>query len=230
MTQVRNAMLGDNAALSSPQKRRLVLRTDLRARRYWRALDAMALAEQYHVGTRKDGVTPEFDHQVTIALYVLTLAIPEEALEDLLCIILLHDIVEDYSDPQKVPAGLPPMTIAILHEKFGPVVSHNVELLSKVKNGIIKEGSYYFAQITTSWMAILVKLCDRMHNLSTMHGVFTRAKQIEYIREAVEDIIPLARYGSRHYGRYSAAFENVKFVMRLLVSLLDKLNAEPTQA
>jgi (p)ppGpp synthase/HD superfamily hydrolase len=230
MTQLTHEIPGITAELSSPQKRKIALRFELRGRRYFRALDAMAFAARYHRGLRKDGLTPEFDHQVTIALYVINLALPEEVLEDLICIILLHDVREDYSDPSKVPAGEPAVTYAMILALCGQTVADNVELLSKVTNGVKKEQAFYFAQIKTSWMALLVKLCDRMHNLSTMHGAFTRAKQIEYIAEAVNDILPLASYGSNTFSRYSAAFENVKFIMKLLIALLDKLNAEPVEA
>ncbi len=230
MTVTMPEIPGTVTGLDAAQKRKIYLRGKLDGKGFHRALDALALAARYHIGTRKDGVTPELDHQISIALYVLTLAIPGDELETLLCIILLHDIREDYSKRAAVPAGLPPVTEAMIREQFGAEVSETVELLSKVTDGIVKERGYYFEQMCGSWKALLVKLCDRLHNLSTMHGVFTRGKQIEYLEEAAADILPLASYGSRNFSRYSAAFENVKFTLKLAMALLHKLNENPDEA
>ena len=48
--------------------------------RYWQlgkefhtALRAMNFAEQYHTGLRKDGITPEFQHQISQANFARTL-------------------------------------------------------------------------------------------------------------------------------------------------------------
>lgn len=217
------------AQLNGPQKRLIALRYWLIGKGYHLALEALDFASLYHTGTRKDGVTPELDHQVSIALYARTLRIPESEMEKLLVVILLHDVREDYSCADQVPVGLAPVSEALIVQKFGSDVSRDIELLSKVTNGVKKAPSIYFAQIAESWRACLVKLLDRLHNLSTMQGAFSQQKQVEYVGEARRDILPLARHARRAFSRYESAFENVKLGIGLQIALLDKLN-EPLAA
>lgn len=212
--------------ITSPQKRLISLRYWLLGRGYHKALEALEFASRYHVGTRKDGITPELDHQVTIALFARTLPVPEAEMEDLICVILLHDVREDYSSPGDVPEGLPPVTAEMLSTRFGAGVAADVELLSKVTHGIKKDPALYFAALRDSWRACLVKLLDRLHNLSTMQGAFTKPKQVEYALEARRDILPLAKHARRAFSRLEAAFENVKLGITLQLELLDKLNAD----
>src|SRR3990170_8235289 len=77
------------------QKKLLTLRNQLIGARFHHALAALEFAMKYHTGTRKDGVTPEFQHQVEIALYALTLPDLMHR-EEVIATILLHDVREDY--------------------------------------------------------------------------------------------------------------------------------------
>lgn len=217
------------AYLGGPQKRLIALRYWLTGKGFHLALDALHFASLYHTGMRKDGVTPELDHQVSIALYARTLPIADGDMEKLVVVILLHDVREDYSSPDKVPHGLSPVSEEMIAQRFGADVSRDIELLSKVTHGVKKDGAMYFAQIRETWRACLVKLLDRLHNLSTMQGAFSPQKQIEYVGEARRDILPLARYARRAFSRFEPAFENVKLGIGLQIALLDKLN-EPLAA
>jgi excinuclease ABC subunit A len=58
-------------------KRLIALRYTLLGKGYTRSIKALEFARKIHCGTRKDGITPEFQHQVEIALYLTTLKIPE---------------------------------------------------------------------------------------------------------------------------------------------------------
>ena len=210
--------------LGGPQKRLIALRYWLIGKSFHLALDALNFASLYHTGVRKDGVTPELDHQVSIALYARTLPISDDEIEKLIVVILLHDVREDYSSADQVPAGLAPVSEQLIIQRFGTDVSRDIELLSKVTAGVKKDAAIYFAQIRETWRACLVKLLDRLHNLSTMQGAFSPQKQIEYVAEARRDILPLARYARRAFSRYEPAFENVKLGIGLQIALLDKLN------
>jgi (p)ppGpp synthase/HD superfamily hydrolase len=84
--------------IDSFDKLHISLRYWILGRGYNVAARAMDFAEKHHTGTRKDGVTPEFAHQVAIAHYIRTLpdlVYPEETLAT----IFLHDVVEDYDVP-----------------------------------------------------------------------------------------------------------------------------------
>jgi hypothetical protein len=65
------------------EKMKIALRAFLQGRKYYKALRAMDFAENLHTGVRKDGA-PEFSHQVSQALYAITmidlLMFPEETI------------------------------------------------------------------------------------------------------------------------------------------------------
>ena len=65
---------------------------------YIPALNMLEFAKDVHVGVRKDGETPEFQHQLEIAHFIRTLSdnLRNPALVIGLC--LGHDILEDYSN------------------------------------------------------------------------------------------------------------------------------------
>lgn len=73
------------------KKKELVLRQTLIGKGFYNALIALEFAKKRHVGTRKDGVTPEFDHQISIALFALTLPSIQYQ-EELIATIMLHDV------------------------------------------------------------------------------------------------------------------------------------------
>lgn len=65
-------------------------------RGYHRGLKALSFAELYHTGTRKDGYTPEFHHQIIICFTIINLRGIEAIEEECLVCALLHDVMEDY--------------------------------------------------------------------------------------------------------------------------------------
>ena len=77
------------------EKMRIALRYWLYGKGYKKASCAMEFARMYHTGTRKDGTTPEFHHQISVASYIRTLSGIRD-LEATLSVALLHDVVEDY--------------------------------------------------------------------------------------------------------------------------------------
>ena len=92
----------------------------LLGRKYHLAHKALELGMKNHTGLRKDGVTPEFMHQMSQAIYVRSfvdlLMYPEETLAT----IFLHDVVED--------CEVIPETI---WDEFGPMVGKSVEPYDK---------------------------------------------------------------------------------------------------
>lgn len=147
--------------MTDHKKLRSTLRYYLAGKGWHTALKAMNFAEHYHTGTRKDGVTPEFDHQVRIAHFVRTLPDlmhPEETIATA----FLHDVVEDYD-----------VAIAALIKQFGPMITHSSEAVTKRK-GVLDELALeiYFMGIQDDPIASIVKGADRIHNLQSMIGVF----------------------------------------------------------
>lgn len=173
-----------------------------------KAMEALEFAKKYHVGTRKDDITPEFQHQIEIALYAQTLK-DLRFEEDVFCAIFLHDVREDYFVPHQD-----------IVDKFGTRVADAVEKLSKVIDGKKKTEEEYFGAIATCPIASIVKLCDRINNVSTMTGAFTIAKQREYLKETEKYFIPLAKTCRKLYPDQSFSYYNATTSLKMIAVVL----------
>ena len=78
------------------EKAEVSLRYWLIGRGYIQALKAMEFGKRYHKGLRKDGVTPEFHHQISIAQYVRTLPNLID-MERTLCVVFLSHLKHLYA-------------------------------------------------------------------------------------------------------------------------------------
>jgi len=191
------------------KKRMLALRYFLIGRGYYRAVEALEFASQYHVGTRKDGVTPEFFHQVSIASYVRTLPVPIQDMDALITAVLLHDVCEDYG-----------VSFDTIRRKFGERVAEIVQLMTNAENGVKLQKDVYYNRLALDALAAIGKGSDRIHNFQSMPGVFSEEKQKSYIQEAEEFIIPMLKQARRQFPVYEAAFENIKLVLESQIQLI----------
>lgn len=193
----------------------IALQNYLHGARYYEALKALDFAKAIHVGTRKDGITPEFQHQVEIALYITTLRnlIDEEG-----CIVaaILHDVLEDYPHITKSDVG------QLTNEQR----TFAVVLLSKEIGGepIHFTGTTldtYFENISRCDIASVVKGSDRIHNLQSMHGVFTPAKQRQYIDETKQYFLPMLKRAAGKFPSQYLAYMNMRTVIKNQVELIE---------
>jgi (p)ppGpp synthase/HD superfamily hydrolase len=176
---------------------------------YFICVDALEFASSFHTGKRKDGVTPEFAHQVTIANYLRTLVPSIDHPAETIAVALLHDVAEDYD-----------VGFDELEMKFGNRVATSVELLTKTHRGTKKSVESYFDGISKDPMASIVKGADRIHNLQSMSGVFTAEKKKAYVEEATEFIIPSLKAARRLFPSQEAAYENIKLVLNSQIELI----------
>lgn len=206
-------------------KRLLTLRSILIGRGYHRALIALEYARSIHTGTRRDGLTPEFDHQVIIALFCLTL--PDLMFEEeVITTVLLHDVREDFD----ITDG----EIRALFEPgdFTDRVATAVAAMTKTFRGAKRDPAEVFASIAASPVASIAKLGDRIHNFQSMIGVFSPGKQRRYIAEGLEFFLPMLKEAKRRFPQQLKAYQNLKFVlvsqMELITAMLDAtaINAE----
>lgn len=180
----------------------------LLGKEYYKAVEALEYASRYHNGMRKDGVTPEFHHQISISHYVRTL--PNLRNQHLTLITaLLHDIVEDDY-----------VSIEEIERKFGAEVVENVLLLSKKVNGKKKGNDDYFLAMSESPIASIVKGGDRIHNFQTMPGIFTCSKQLAYIEECEYYILPMLKSARNNFPDQELAYENIKHALKGQIELL----------
>jgi (p)ppGpp synthase/HD superfamily hydrolase len=195
------------------EKKLLVLRNQLIGARYFNALKALEFALKYHTGTRKDGLTPEFDHQLSICLYVLTL--PDlRYREEIVATVFLHDVREDYD-----------ITDAEVRElfddkEFAIRVANAVEAMTKTFRGQKKDEALVFLEIGDDEIASIAKGADRIHNLQSMVGVFKLEKQVSYITEVEELFLPMLKRARRKFPHQVTAYENIKFTLTSQIELI----------
>ena len=176
---------------------------------YLKCVEAMEFAASYHTGRRKDKTTAEFEHQITIAMYIRSISSLLINPWVTICVCLLHDVCEDYDVPYEEIA-----------KRFGSEVAKSVEAMTKVHKGVRKSVSSYFDGIANDIHASVAKGGDRIHNLQSMSGVFTPEKQHEYIDEAVTHILPAIKKARRLFPGQEKAYENIKLLMESQIQLI----------
>lgn len=188
-----------------------VLRYTLLGNKWYRALKALKLGMDIHTGLRKDGVTPEYLHQVEIAMYMTTLQDGLLYPEDTIIAVLLHDTPEDY------PTLCSHRDVEV---KFGELAGRAVFLMDK--NGKTPEA--YYEGLATDPIASIGKGGDRMHNIRTMPGVFTLEKQLKYKQQVRENYLPMIKSARRSFPEQTNAYENIKHVYHIQLELLDMIH------
>lgn len=130
-----------------------------------------------HKKQKRDGGSRYFDHPRAVA----TILFEELKIYHLKMIVaaLLHDLLED--------SFL--LTEKRIRINFGRKTSLWVKYLTKEKG--MKFKTYYDRLRIASWEVIVIKLCDRLHNLRTLDNC-SKAKQKRQIAETRKYYIPLA--------------------------------------
>ncbi len=192
--------------VASYGRQRIALRSWLLGRGWTNAVRAMTFAESYHSGLRKDGITPEFAHQVHIALGVTTLVPHLLFQEETVVAAFLHDVCEDYD-----------VEFDVIEAKFGKLVCDAVRALTKEHKGIKRDAAEVAAAQAACPIASVVKGLDRNHNQATLVGVFTDAKIGAYLDETRTFILPMLKTARRTCPEQDGAYQNIRN------SLLDQI-------
>jgi len=200
------------------KKLKLVLTTHLRTKKFYNALKAMNLAQKFHKNLRKDG-QDEFSHQVSQACLFSTLEPFSLYPEETYITIFLHDTPEDYKD-------FPEVSISALKLKFGEVAGTAIEYMCKEHSGIDGKLSniFYYGRMSSNPITSMCKGLDRIHNLMTMLNAFKPAKQLEYIGETVEFVLPMIKKARKEFPEQNLAYENIKFIIQNQIGLYQALN------
>ena len=132
-----------------------------------------------------------FEHPLRVAKYILKYDNNVGNSEPIVTA-LLHDIVEDSFTPEHVIIDL-----------FGSNMWENLALLSKTRNvydpitmelfsRTKKNIDDYFEDISeASYVVRLVKVCDRLDNVSDIH-TFSPQRREKYVKETEQYILPIA--------------------------------------
>ena len=172
-------------------------------------LKALSYARiQHKEQTRKSG-EPYIVHPLTMACNAVSLGIRDD---NTIAAILLHDVCEDCG----------------IHFSELPVneyVQHIVKLLTfKVEQDENKEDAKkrYYTHLIVSKEAMIAKLIDRCHNVSSMAGTFSEEKMKSYIEETREYVLPLIKYLKNFYPEFS----DIIFVLKYhITSVIDSIEA-----
>jgi len=191
------------------QKRIIALRYWLTAKEYHSALKMMDFAASCHTGKRKDNVTPEFSHQIMIAMYMKTLEKYLLYPEDTFIAVLGHDLIEDHN-----------INLIKIRDKFGEKAADAIWLLTKKTIDITKTNESYFLAISEDPIASIVKGADRIHNQQSMFNTFTIEKQKSYINETEIYILPTIKKAKRLFPEQEPVYENIKLMLISQIELL----------
>ncbi len=170
---------------------------------FYDAVKALDIAIKYHNDFRKDG-KPSIIHQLSIAFFAYTLVAYFRLPVEILVACLLHDTFEDY-----------PESAAEIKKEL-PAYFEYTYKLSKVRYGAKIDYNIYFNDIAECEVCSIVKLIDRLHNLSTMQGAFKPEKQVEYVKECEQYFFPMLKKAKRKFLFQSSAYENIKSVLLIL--------------
>ena len=167
-------------------------------------IKALTFARARHAGqTRKSG-EPYIVHPLTMACNALSLGIRDD---EVIAAILLHDVCEDCDvSPHELPVG----------ER----VRHSVELVTfRAARNETKENALnrYYDLILSDRAAVLTKLIDRCHNISSMAGVFSPEKLEAYIAETRRYVLPLLRQAKAAYPEDADILFAIKYHMTSVV-------------
>ncbi len=194
------------------EKMKIALRYWLIGKGYYKAAEAMAFAEKYHNGERKDG-SHEFSHQVSQANLARTLVHHFNFKEEVFIVIFLHDICEDKG-----------ISYEEIENRFGLRVANAVRLMTKVYKGVKTPNDQYYQLMAECEIASVCKGFDRVHNLMSMLGGFKPEKRMEYIKETLEHTIPMLKIARRNFPFQEGVYENIKFIMTNQIQLYLALN------
>lgn len=195
------------------KKLRLIIISQLQGAGMYDALKAFHFAERHHTGTRKDGVTPEFQHQIEIALFAMLL--PDLMYrEEVICVIFLHDVREDYAITDGEIRGL-------FRGVRQDLIGNAVHCMTKTFRGVVRDEQELFEQMAFDSIASIAKGCDRQHNFLSMVGVFTVPKQRGYIAEGRTLFLPMLKAAKTNYPQQIRAYELITFNLKSQMTLIE---------
>jgi len=178
---------------------------------YHLAMQALVFARNRHTGTRKDGVTPEFSHQLHMARFLKNLAVLVKNPQRVAALICIHDTVED---------GL--ATLSDVRQVFPPDITKAVEKLSKIVGGEKMPNVVYYFCMLDDVDVCLVKGIDRMHNIESMPGVFTLEKQRSYLEETEQFTLPMLKEARQRYPDHAEAFDIISHILKSYIIIIRK--------
>lgn len=182
--------------------------------KYSRLRRLMSLAETFHCNQRKDG-SEEFSHQLEMLGLALTFHQSLSKPLDVYMAVIAHDMIEDY-----------PESLEVLQADFPEVIQYSKTLAKEVdkRNTVEPEYFGYFSELGQCEVCSVVKLIDRVHNLSTAPGVFTESKILQYCDEVDEYFFDMIRAAKIQFDQ-RPVYEALKFMLNTQIHTIRSLLA-----
>ena len=159
---------------------------------------------------RQDGETPSIIHELSQAIYTISLVetgYPLPDTEDLLCLNFTHDLGEEFDVSRQgfidnlTKHGIPATPrVEALADMF--------ENMTKSRNDIYKydNNQSYFLKMLEHPTTVIAKFQDRIHNMATLIGVKKPHKHREYIVETME-LRATLNQAKTTYPAFAAVFD-----------------------
>ena len=153
---------------------------------YYTVLNVMELARKHHDGERNGG-EPEFVHQLQIFHSLRTVHRHLRNPVIVYCLVFAHDMLEDAN--QKTKRFVAPEEMRQVLGDLAPEVMPKLVKMSKEVLGQ-KNAAYSLKEIFSDPDTSVAKFADRLNNISTMLGIFKRARLERYVKETKEEFLP----------------------------------------
>lgn len=182
--------------------------------KYYELRRLINYSEKVHTNTRKDG-TPEFSHQLEMLALALTFHESLSKPLEVYMAIVAHDLLEDY-----------PTHTNILSVQFPTAYEYSTRLSKYKDSDQSSTYNLYFKEVSNCEVCSVVKLIDRVHNLSTAPGVFSNEKLLQYCDEVDEYFFELIKVSKEKYNQRSV-YETLKFMLQTQVHTIRALLPKP---
>jgi len=185
----------------------------LRGGEYHQALISLGFARDYHPGSRKDGITPNFHHQVKVAFsaYDDRERIKAAGLktDEIIAGSLLHDTYEDNQEIQLQQLKERRLKEEVIGLMLG---------LSKMRGGVAIPTDEYYRQLLDDPRRLIVKLYDRRQNVESVFGL-TPEKLVNYFAETGH-LLDVAKLGRLKYPELEGLIQHSRIqINQYLVSI-----------
>lgn len=180
---------------------------------YFKVIEAMELGATHHDGFRNGG-DPEFIHQLGIFHYLRTMHKHLRNPKTVYKLVFLHDALEDPN--QKTNAWINPADIS---EQFGEEFLIKLKKMSKKIMGA-ENPDFSLDAVFSDEDTSVAKGGDRVNNVSSMIGVFKRARLERYVKETVEEFFPRLKAARQAFPDQEAVFENIKLELTGTLTLI----------
>ena len=143
---------------------------------------ALSFAREKHNGQKRKNGDPYIVHPLTMACNALSMGIRDD---NTIATILLHDVCEDCGVALEELPG----------KRYRPQgrSANDFQSYAREKQKILPRPDIY-NMLIQSKEAVITKLIDRCHNVSSMAGTFSVEKLKSYIKETRTYVLPLLRH------------------------------------